>query len=111
MLIFFHIKISVEESPTEIFTILMRQNNIQRNTGTCHLDKKCLDNQVRRMVGAAVAAAVGRLDLEASGNIIKIMVVNPDLQGSGTGSVFALFGMRIRIQMLKFLSDFLKRSI
>ncbi len=31
-----------------------------------------IHNQVRRMVGAAVAAAVGRLDLEASGNITRI---------------------------------------
>jgi hypothetical protein len=61
---------------------LLRQNNIhniQRNT--CRygvMDKKCLNNQVRRMVGAAVAAAVGRLNLEASGNITKIRVANSD---------------------------------
>jgi hypothetical protein len=75
------------------------------------MDKKCLDNQVRRMVGAAVAAAVGRLNLEASGNITKIRVANPDPHGSGTGSVVALFGIGIRIQMLKLHSDFVKRSM
>jgi hypothetical protein len=76
------------------------------------------------MVGAAVAAAVGRLDLEASGNITKIKVANPDPHGSrtgsmririrmdpGTGSMFALFGMRTRILMLKLRSDFVKRSM
>ncbi len=52
-----------------------------------------IHNQVRRMVGAAVAAAVGRLNLEASGNITKIRVANPDPHGSRTGS------MRIRIRM------------
>ncbi len=45
------------------------------------------------MVGAAVAAASGRLDLEASGNITKIRVENPDPHGSRTGS------MQIRIRM------------
>jgi hypothetical protein len=83
-----------------------------------------IHNQVRRMVGAAVAAAMGRLDLEASGNITEITVANPDPHGygtgsmririrmdPGTGSVFALFGMRIRILMLKLLSDFVKRSM
>ncbi len=83
-----------------------------------------IHNQVRRMVGAAVAAAVGRFNLEASGNITKIRVAiaNLDPHGSrtgsmririrmdpGTGSVFALFGMRIRILMLKLHSDFVKR--
>ncbi len=63
------------------------------------------------MVGAAVAAAVGRLNLEASGKITKIRVANTYAHGSGTGSVFALFGMRIRILMLKLLSDFVKRSM
>jgi hypothetical protein len=68
------------------------------------------------MVGAAVAAAVGRLNLEASGNITKIRVVNPDPHGSRTGSMQIrirmdpgtgpLFEMRIRILMLKLLSDF-----
>jgi tRNA U38,U39,U40 pseudouridine synthase TruA len=68
-----------------------------------------IHNQVRRMVGAAVAAAVGRLDLEASGNITKIRVENPDPHGSRTGSVFALFELRIQILVLKLHSDFFKR--
>ncbi len=55
------------------------------------------------MVGAAVAAAVGRLNLEASGNITKIRVANPDPHGSRTGPVFALF------EMFKLQSNFLKR--